>query len=105
MEKLNGLPTTVEQRGCAIVGLRLRCKPGRPCHRGPTWFCALQTWDLVLTRSLLEVSCYELATYVDAYINECCLRMQVDPRMLAGATSPAALVAPAVSEAFFDELA
>ncbi|EGD77662.1 hypothetical protein PTSG_08754 [Salpingoeca rosetta] len=40
------------------------------------------TWDLVLRRCRFDVSCYELAAYVDAYIGESTLELTIDPRML-----------------------
>jgi hypothetical protein len=34
----------------------------------------------VLRRSRLDISCYELAGFVDAYIGEASLELDIDPR-------------------------
>ncbi|EDQ87013.1 uncharacterized protein MONBRDRAFT_27738 [Monosiga brevicollis MX1] len=41
--------------------------------------------DLVLSKSRLEISCFELASYVDAYLGEATLDMDVDDRLLTRA--------------------
>eukprot|EP00045_Choanoeca_perplexa_P004206 m.36140 g.36140 ORF g.36140 m.36140 type:complete len:404 (+) comp12451_c0_seq1:1-1212(+) len=43
-----------------------------------------QTWNLVLPRSKLDVSCYEIGAYIDAYYNEATLPLVVDPELDTG---------------------
>eukprot|EP00055_Hartaetosiga_balthica_P001385 m.138282 g.138282 ORF g.138282 m.138282 type:complete len:393 (-) comp13951_c0_seq1:65-1243(-) len=44
-------------------------------------------WNVILRRSRFDVSCYELASFIDAYIGESTLEFEVDPKLLARARS------------------
>lgn len=44
--------------------------------------CCSQTWDLIIKHCRFDVSCYEVAAYVDAYFGESTLDLIADPRLL-----------------------